>query len=228
MAVYLSGSHLHNLENKDSDFDYIVITKPTVEDMVDGWHNGKQSNGELDFKVFNLLHFINLIKKSNPNIVELLYKFPLYVDEDFEPFAHYLHYNSDKIAKMNVLKFSKACQGNMISHFKKLKIEDPRNGKKISNIYKMSMYISSMINNENLSDIILFKDTEKRDYVKRLKESHFKEDFVQQYEIVKSIVNETSIKLIAVSKKYQTDTSFNQDTWDKILFELSNVLREII
>lgn len=196
--------------------------------MVDGWHNGKQSNGELDFKVFNLLHFISLIKKSNPNIVELLYKFPLYVDEDFEPFAHYLYYNSDKIAKMNVLKFSKACQGNMISHFKKLKIEDPRNGKKISNIYKMSLYISSMINNENLSDTILFKDTEKRDYVKRLKESHFQEDFVQQYEIVKSIVNETSIKLIAVSKKYQTDTSFNQDTWDKILFELSNVLREII
>lgn len=228
LAIYMAGSHLNNLDTPDSDFDYVVVTKPNVEDLVDGNHNGSQTKGELDAKVYSLFHFVSLIKKSNPNIVELLYRFPLYVDEDFEPFAHYLHYNSDKIAKINVDRLLKSCQGTMMSNLKKLKSEDKNNGKKMAQIYKMAMYISQILLNEPLEKAVFFEELNTRDFMKRFKKDHFNHDFEDYLEIMKDIVSQSDFLVSVGSTKYPKGTSFREDTWSELMEELTKLLREII
>ncbi|WP_143464111.1 DNA polymerase beta superfamily protein [Levilactobacillus enshiensis] len=113
LAVYLSGSRLNGLADKNSDTDYYVVTEPEFDDLIFNRRKGKQDHGEIDFKQVDLFQFVNLIYKSNPNVLELFYKKPLYSDDLFMVMANYLYKHRDEFLELNPVHWQKSCLGQM-------------------------------------------------------------------------------------------------------------------
>lgn len=193
LAVYLTGSHLNNLNNENSDVDYFIIRKPTFEEVVSGNYSGGELSDGMDAKVYNLFHFVNLMKKSNPNLLEVLFKYPLYTSDSYKPLADQLYNNRDSIIKMNVDHLIASCLGMMIQNIKRLKEGSSKNGKVLVNFYKAFYQIDALAGNRSLEDVVVFKD-EIKNVLMAYKETDYQGEFLKnEIEVARSILELATI-----------------------------------
>mgnify|MGYP001594871691 CR=1 FL=1 len=127
-----SGSKAWDIESFDSDFDIRFIFKRGVEEYLS--LDKKQDvieliDKNLDYVGFDIFKFLQLIRNSNPSVIEWLYspivyknRFLLYnillkeVKNGFNPLALFHHYKS--MCKQNYLKYLKS--GNEVTYKKYL------------------------------------------------------------------------------------------------------------
>jgi Predicted nucleotidyltransferase len=91
-AIYLLGSQLNGLAVSDTDYDVVVILAPTEKSILTGQHYASQVDLEqdgvaIDAKVYDTLKLVDMYIKTNPNIVELFYREPVYTSPEFAPVA---------------------------------------------------------------------------------------------------------------------------------------------
>jgi hypothetical protein len=86
LAIFIRGSHAYNTATETSDFDYCGVFCQNPEDIF-GFNYKEQINDDKNDMVFyEIKRFLELLSKSNPNILELmatpedciLYKHPIY------------------------------------------------------------------------------------------------------------------------------------------------------
>jgi len=127
-----SGSKAWNIQSLDSDFDVRFIFKRKIEGYLslDKKPDVIEINDEnLDYVGFDIFKFLQLVRNSNPSVIEWLFspmdytnKFSLYnnllreVKNNFNPLALFQHYKS--MCKQNYLKYLKS--GNDVTYKKYL------------------------------------------------------------------------------------------------------------
>lgn len=160
--VYLSGSHLTNTNGENSDYDYYVFVLPSKKQFMT-----KQMNKGHDFKingsdvhVLYMSHFYQLLKKSNPSIMELLVKKPVYASQKCQEFADYLYNNRNSlISSLNPTGFLLACMGmkdNMLKQAGHIAISGRGDfGKAMFNANRAYRYAKGFIDNEPLDSMVL-------------------------------------------------------------------------
>ncbi|WP_407886002.1 nucleotidyltransferase domain-containing protein [Levilactobacillus sp. N40-8-2] len=159
LAIYLSGSRLNDLADENSDTDYYVVTEPEFDSLIFNQRKGKQNHGEIDFKQVDLFQFVNSIYKSNPNVLELFYKEPLYTDELFTMMAGFLHKNRDDLLKLNPDHWQKACMGQMKHSYLNIKKNQGATaqghiGKDVVQFMKSFVYLEASKEENSLSKVI--------------------------------------------------------------------------
>lgn len=153
--IYLSGSHLNQLETKDSDIDYVIVTIPSFTDVVSGHYKNKQHHHDIDTKIMNVFQFLTLMKKSNPNMLELLYCRPVYCESSFKPFAAMLFDRRDEIAHLNEQNFYNAALGMIKQHADHATLA--KMGKSLVNANKAALQLAAVANRLPLDDAVRFK-----------------------------------------------------------------------
>lgn len=171
LAIYLTGSHLNNLNTWKSDVDFIVVVAPSFEEVVSGNYTGQQLD-LVDAKVYNMFNFINLLRKSNPNMLEIIYKEPLYSSEGFEVVAKHLYEKRHSVATIHVDRLMSSCLGMMKQNYKRLKYENEKNGKALVNFHKAYYQFMALNDNKGLEhsikysgyDRVLMLEMKKKEY----------------------------------------------------------------
>lgn len=145
LAIYLSGSHLNNTYTDDSDYDYLVITQPKLEDILS--NNKTKSlhtrvDGD-DVTYIDLLKFTRMITKCVPNTVELFYKYPVYCSEYYTKMADWLFDNQEALPNINPVGFVKSCQGLFKNSLDKIKGNSNEDIKQAVYAIKSYSYLAS-------------------------------------------------------------------------------------
>lgn len=174
IAVYLTGSHLNNLATKDSDVDYYVITFPRFDDLIFNRRRATQETGDVDFKMMDLFHFLNLMFKANPNVIELLYRNPLYCSDIYLPISTWLMTSRDNLPLLNPKGWEGACLGQMLQIRKKVaagkKYEGSGSlGKDMIQFNKSYSYFMANFAHGTLEDVVNYSDPDARDAALRIK-----------------------------------------------------------
>lgn len=189
LAVYLTGSHLNNLAVETSDVDLYVVLRQNKKNLVFGQFKSGQEHGENDFKYMESYKFVQLLYKTNPNMLELLFKYPLYVHDDFKKMADFLFENKNNVVKMNQERYYSSCYHMLKNNYNKLKNDSGKvlknqAGKEVMNFYKVYFQATSCDNNKDLTEFVVLSGD--------LKEQ------LMNYKLKKSYT--TSEKLLELSK----------------------------
>ncbi|MDR3241058.1 MAG: nucleotidyltransferase domain-containing protein [Lactobacillaceae bacterium] len=123
-AIFQTGSRLNGLAVDDTDYDLMVITRPFVDpnDFVSDRAYSKEARylpeatgfaNELQVKYYDARKLYQLIIKSNPNMLYVLYRKPIYLaknDETAELFNE-LFDNLELLSSINKTQFFNALKG---------------------------------------------------------------------------------------------------------------------
>lgn len=175
LAVYLTGSYLNNLNVAGSDLDYYVVTFPPFEKLIFNRNEKtKQVTGDIDFKVMDLFHFISLVFKANPNVIELFYNEPLYADATYQVLGEFLSNNREGLPMLNPSGWEKACIGLMIHSYQSFKRNKERqgsgsDGKDAVNFFKAFHYFTYELNKGSLEGVVTFDDDYLRHFALEMK-----------------------------------------------------------
>lgn len=153
MAVYVSGSYLNNLMTDTSDIDLYVVLEQSKRSLVFGQFKSGQEHGENDFKFMESYKFVQLLYKTNPNMLELVFEYPVYVNTNFKPLADFLYENRNNLVKMNKERYYSSCYHMLKNNYNKLKngsgkVLKNQAGKEVMNFYKV--YYQAKACSENL------------------------------------------------------------------------------
>lgn len=158
-AVYLGGSHLNNLNYEGSDVDLTVVLKTNKQDLVFGNFQSGHNHGENDYKYVDTYKFAQLMYKTNPNFLELVFKKPLYVAKEYEPVANFLYEKRNELVKMNSSRqysSSYHMMENNLREFKKdfAKGRMDKLGKKVTQFYKAYYQLKAVHANKELTPFV--------------------------------------------------------------------------
>lgn len=117
LGVWLSGSKLNGLSTDKSDTDLIAIVEDTPKEIMTGQPLSKQmvfenEGNHFDVKMYGVTQVWRMIRKGNPNFIEIFMEQPLAINEA-DPFMLTLD-ESQTIAKIlhyNLPQFFKSCLG---------------------------------------------------------------------------------------------------------------------
>lgn len=104
----LVGSHNYNLNTPSSDMDWKYFVMPTFDDLYLGkrFSSSSQSDKE-DYDCHDIRQLPDLIWKANINFVEVLFS----RNTKAHPRLHWLFYNADRLAQMNIPRMVSATLG---------------------------------------------------------------------------------------------------------------------
>lgn len=140
-AVYLFGSTLSNLATKDSDVDLCLVMKQDKRNLVFESLKSGQTHGEDDVRFMESYKFLQLLTKTNPSMLEMSFKRPLYVSDSFKPFADFLYENRTKLVSLNKARYFSGSFHMLKNNYNKIKNQTGkaglgRPGKEVVNFYK--------------------------------------------------------------------------------------------
>lgn len=140
-AVYLTGSCLNNLQTPTSDVDLYVLLHTRKKDLVFGKLRSGQDHGEYDFKYMDTYKFVQMLVKTNPNLLELVFKKPLYCSEQYRPLAEFLYTNKNSVVTLNKRRYFSSSYHMLRNNYNKLKngtgkVLRNRAGKEVMNFFK--------------------------------------------------------------------------------------------
>lgn len=87
--ILLTGSRLNNLHSEDSDYDLYIVTESNLDELLNNGSRysvskkfGVFENSEVEGKVMSLVKFLEVVKKTNFNTLELFTVQPLYLSDE--------------------------------------------------------------------------------------------------------------------------------------------------
>jgi len=213
LAIYLSGSHLNNTYTDDSDYDYLVITQPKLEDVIS---NNKVKSPHIrvdgdDVTYIDLFKFTRMIIKCVPNTVELFYKYPVYCSNQYSDMANWLFDNRGSIPYINPMGLLKSCQGMFKSSLSKIKGNSNEDVKQAVYAYKSYYYLTTQVYSGKL-------DIDLRDTYESFKKSFLGSD--SRNSEARDYLNASMDELVnsdsVVSFKSKRDTKLKDTLYSKV------------
>lgn len=149
------GSHLYGLNTPESDEDFVGVFMPdpyqlfglNPKDELDKSTKSSDSgrrntNEDIDYKLYSLKKFVNLALKNNPNIVELLFVNNVNLLVDSEVMKE-LRFNYDKLISQKVYH---SFTGYAYSQKKKLTVKS----KRYNSLIKAEEYTRNLLEETNM------------------------------------------------------------------------------
>lgn len=164
LAIYLTGSRLNNLNTRDTDFDLIVIIRESAQHLITGGLNRQTKDfktpfdREINTKIYSGTQLARLLIKPTPNTVEIFYKKPIYVHNDFLKIANEL-YSDDyqrNLLSSDQRNFLNAVFSKLINSKKYLEKNSLSNFKLVKDIVqtlKFFRYANELLNFGNLCSV---------------------------------------------------------------------------
>lgn len=123
----VTGSYNYNLNEAGSDKDWHFLVLPSFEDVYTGrLYTNAQVTSILDYTAWDIRRFSELLWKSNPNVLEMLFSVEGYFpDSEFEDEMRLIFIMKDKLAKMNLPYLYKAGMGIVHNEIKYLDKKNP-------------------------------------------------------------------------------------------------------
>lgn len=168
LAIYLTGSRLNNLHTEDSDVDLYVILKQNKRNLVLGNLKSKEKVGDKNYKAMELAKFFQLLYKTNPNLLEIIFKRPLYASDEYKELGDFIYDNRVEIVSMNTSRYFSSAYHMAKNNYNKVKngtgkVAQGRAGKELVNFYKAYFQADTFHSNrENLEEAIIFKGAKRQ------------------------------------------------------------------
>ena len=177
LAVYLTGSHLNNLNTAESDYDFIVVEKTERRNLFNGKFRPTVKVGdEFDYKVYSLQYFLGRLVSPSFNEVEMLNKFPLYHTHEFTEMAEFLYDKRNWL--LNKQAFLEALSGELTQIYNKVtnksgkvNMDKLKLGKDLAKYQKLKTQALYLLENNEL--YVEFNEKEREKVVNlRVKKNH--------------------------------------------------------
>lgn len=218
MAIYVTGSCLNNLMTETSDIDLYVILEQEKRNLVFGTFNSGQEHGENDFKYMETYKFVQMLYKTNPNLLEIIFKEPVYCDAKFKELACFLYSKRNEIVKMNSSRYYSSAYHMCKNNYTKLKngtgkVNTGRAGKEVFNFYKAYNQAIASSKNKDLKDFVEFHG-EQRDFLMshKVRKSYSVEE---EQELLVSM--EKCLEELLELKEKNHDTKDNPELLNKMI-----------
>lgn len=115
-AVYISGSTLNEINIRENDIDMYVFVEPQLHEIILGNRYSTElkyefpapSSGtiKLELKVMDVLKMVELLEKSNPNVLELFSRHAVYKSKFFEPIENSLFVQDEiNLTQIDIKRF---------------------------------------------------------------------------------------------------------------------------
>ena len=218
LAVYLTGSHLNNLVVETSDVDLYVVLKQNKKNLVFGQFTSGQEHGENDYKFMESYKFVQLLYKTNPNMLELVFEYPVYVNDKFKPLADFLYENKNKVVKMNQERYYSSCYHMLKNNYNKLKNGTGKfalnyAGKEVMNFYKVYYQAKACSKDLDLSKFVRVSgDLQQKLINYKLKKSY--SEYERQLELKNM---ENCLEELCLLKDKFVDTNVDELFFEKML-----------
>lgn len=181
-AIYLTGSALNNLMVEGSDIDlYVILKQSKLSLVMCELISGQEHSEEQDFKFMESFKFIQLLAKTNPNALELLFKKPIYVSESFKEVSEYLYEHKLEIVGINKERYFTSGYSMMKNNYNKLKNGSGRvligkAGKEVLNFYKAYYQLKAYHEGKELLPYIVFEGELKKELLDYKKIESYSEE----------------------------------------------------
>ncbi|KRN09390.1 DNA polymerase beta superfamily protein [Liquorilactobacillus mali] len=157
--LYLTGSRLTGTNNLNSDYDFYAFTISNKKDFVLSDRNkGKTYRGEnYEIKCFDITHLFSLLKKTNPNFIEIFFNRPVFIGTYFSTLAEMLYQYRELLSSMDSKHFVGSCVGMIKSNLSRMSPDKVYHGsgsfgKELFNLIKAYRYGISVYNNTFLEN----------------------------------------------------------------------------
>lgn len=168
LAIYLTGSRNNNLHTETSDYDYVVIKRPTIDSLLGKLPKPKHTTGEeCDYRTYDLIYFLNrAIVESIHNDAEVLWNNPVYCHKDYESIKEILDNNREiLINKERILSSTLGCLNGIYHKVSntsgKVDLERVKFNKELANFFRYEIQMRKLIK-EDIFYVNFEKDLRER------------------------------------------------------------------
>ena len=230
LAIYLTGSRNNNLHTEASDYDYVVIKRPTVDSLLGRLPKPKHTTGEdCDYRTYDLIYFLNrAIIESIHNDAEVLWNDPVYCHEDYKEIKETLDNNKETlINKERILSSILGCLNGIYHKVSntsgKVDLERVKFNKELANFFRYEVQMKKIVEENNFY-VNFEKDFRKR--FLEIKETYPRRaDTKEAQEILeKENLKERLEHLVQLNKNYKEKETQKDD----IKKDLINKILEIV
>ena len=164
LAINLTGSRNNNLHREDSDYDLVVVKRPTISSLLGDYSKPKHSVNEIaDYRVYDLVYYINRVAvKGVYNDFETIYREPIYQHEDFKVISQMLYDNKEKLLNKRGLVYS--LKGSLYQIYQKLSnesgkvdLEKIKFNKEVANFFRYRTQLEKLLD-EDIFYVVFEKD----------------------------------------------------------------------
>lgn len=230
LAIYLTGSRNNNLHTETSDYDYVVIKRPTVDSLSGKLPKPKHTTGEdCDYRTYDLIYFLNrAVIESIHNDAEVLWNDPVYYHEDYKDIKKILDTNKETlINKERILSSLLGCLNGIYHKVSntsgKVDLERVKFNKELANFFRYEIQMKKIVEEDNFY-VNFEKDFRKR--FLEIKKTYPKTaDIKEAQEILeKENLKERLEHLVQLNKNYKE----KEVQKDDIKKDLINKILEIV
>lgn|SRR5574344_285846 len=168
LAIYLAGSRNNNLHTEQSDYDLVVIEKPTIDSLLAKKIKPKHSTDDVaDYRTYDLVYFLNrVVVEGIYNDFETIYREPLYCDSSFRRISEILHKNKEVLKNKKGLIYS--LHGSIYQTYQKISnesgkvnLEKIKFNKEVTNYFRYKTQLEKLIK-EDVFYVIFEGDSRER------------------------------------------------------------------
>lgn len=229
LAIYLTGSRNNNLATESSDYDYIVVKKPTVNNLLGKLSKPKHTTGgECDYRTYDLVYFLNrTIVESIYNDAEVLWSEPAYEHEDYSEIKKILNKNKEDLINKERILSSLLGSLNQIYHkvmntSGKVDLEKIKLNKELANFFRYETQMKKIYE----GDIFYVRfEKEYREKFLEIKSTYPKNGKAQE---AQDILKQEGLKqrldnLVLIKESYQAEGTHKEETKKKIIEEILKI-----
>lgn len=230
LAIYLTGSRNSNLHTDNSDYDYVVIKRLSIDSLLGKLPKPKHTTGEeYDYRTYDLVYFLNrTIAESIYNDTEVLWNDPIYYHEDYKEIKEILDKNKEILINKQKVLSSLLGSLNEIYHkvsntSGKVNLERIKFNKELANFFRYETQMRKLIKEDTF--YVIFKEDFRKRFLE-IKETYPKRaDTEEAQEILeRENLEERLEHLVELKKNYKE----KETQKDKIKKDLIKKVLEII
>lgn len=114
---------------------------------------------EYDYKYMESYKFVQMLVKTNPNMLELVFKYPVYVSESFKPLADFLYENRNEVVRVNLERYYSSSYHMLKNNYNKLKngtgkVLRNQAGKESMNFYKTYHQVKGFSQGKDMQEFV--------------------------------------------------------------------------
>ncbi|KRL07968.1 DNA polymerase beta superfamily protein [Liquorilactobacillus hordei] len=155
--LYLTGSRLTGTQNNKSDYDFYAFTVSHKSEFVLRDRNkGTTYKGDnYEIKCFDITHLFALLRKTNPNFIELFFNVPIFVGGYFDILTRLIYRDREKLPYINEKHFVASSVGMIKSNLSRISPNKVYKGsgsfgKELFNLIKAYRYGLAVANGKSL------------------------------------------------------------------------------
>lgn len=175
LAIYLTGSRNNSLHTESSDYDFVVVKRPTLDSLLGNYSKPKHTTSEsYDYRVYDLVWFLNrTIVQSIYNDTEVLWNEPVYMHKDYLGIKSILDQHKNNLIDKSKILSSLLGSLSEIRHkifniSGKVDLNRVKFNKEVANFFRYELQMQKLIKEDTF--YVSFKKEDREEFLKMKQE----------------------------------------------------------